>query len=88
MSIYWKPIQIAKQKAKRVYVWPNKRQKFEYKCASCKQWHNDKNIQVDHIIECWSLKCANDLPWFVERMFSEDWFQVLCKACHNKKTHI
>ncbi len=88
MSIYWKPIQLAKQKARRIYKGNNKRQRYEYKCAQCKERHSDKNIQVDHIIECWSLKCAEDLPWFVERMFVEDWFAVLCKPCHLLKTHL
>jgi 5-methylcytosine-specific restriction endonuclease McrA len=86
-SRWWKPISQAKQKAKRKYKGPNKRQKFEYLCNVCKQWFPDKEINVDHIIPAGTLRCANDLPGFVERLFCEiDNLQVLCNVCHNKKT--
>jgi 5-methylcytosine-specific restriction endonuclease McrA len=86
-SRWWKPIAQAKAKAKRKYKGPNKRQKFEYQCNICKEWHPDKEINVDHIIPAGSLNCANDLPGFVERLFCEvDHLQVLCNICHNKKT--
>jgi 5-methylcytosine-specific restriction endonuclease McrA len=88
-SRWWKPISEAKAKAKRAYKGPLKRQKFEYQCASCLKWFPDKNINVDHIIPAGSLKCANDLPGFVERLFCEvDNLQVLCSNCHDKKTKI
>ena len=86
-SRWWKPISLAKQKAKRKYKGPNKRQKFEYLCNVCKQYFPDKEINVDHIVPAGSLRCANDLPGFVERLFCEiDNLQVLCNVCHNKKT--
>ena len=86
-SRWWKPISQAKLKAKRKYKGPNKRQKFEYQCNICKDWHPDKEINVDHIIPAGTLRCANDLPGFVERLFCEiDNLQVLCNVCHNKKT--
>ncbi len=86
-SRWWKPISQAKAKAKRNYKGPLKRQKFEYQCAECLQWHPDKEINVDHIIPAGTLRCANDLPGFVERLFCEvDNLQCLCTNCHNKKT--
>ena len=86
-SRWWKPIAQAKAKAKRKYKGPNKRQKFEYQCNICKEWHPDKEINVDHKIPAGTLRCANDLPGFVERLFCEvDNLQVLCSNCHNKKT--
>lgn len=86
-SRWWKPIAQAKAKAKRSYKGPNKRQRFEYQCADCLQWFPDKKINVDHIIPAGTLRSANDLPGFVERLFCEvDNLQVLCTTCHDKKT--
>ena len=86
-SRWWKPITQCKLNAKRTYKGPNKRQKFEYQCNSCKKWFAEKNINVDHIDPAGSLNCANDLPGFVERLFCEtDNLQVLCSGCHNVKT--
>ena len=86
-SRWWKPIAQAKQAAKRKYKGPNKRQKFEYQCATCLEWFPDKKINVDHIVPAGTLRCANDLPGFVERLFCEvNNLQVLCTTCHDKKT--
>jgi 5-methylcytosine-specific restriction endonuclease McrA len=86
-SRWWKPITQCKANAKRKYKGPNKRQKFEYQCASCKQWYAEKNINVDHIIPAGTLTCSNDLPGFVDRLFCEiDNLQVLCSGCHDIKT--
>lgn len=86
-SRWWKPIAEAKAKAKRKYKGPNKRQKFEYLCNVCKEWFADKEINVDHIIPAGTLRSAQDLPGFVERLFCEvDNLQVLCQGCHDIKT--
>lgn len=86
-SRWWKPVSECKQKARRPYKGPNKRQKFEYQCNHCKKWYAEKNINVDHIIPAGTLTCANDLPGFVERLFVEvEELQVLCSNCHDKKT--
>lgn len=86
-SRWWKPISQAKAKAKRSYKGPLKRQKFEYQCAECLDWFPDKKINVDHKIPAGTLKCAADLPGFVERLFVEvEGLQVLCSNCHDKKT--
>ena len=86
-SRFWKPITQCKMKARRAYKGPLKRQKFEYQCKECKEWFPDKKINVDHIHPAGSLRCANDLPGFVERLFCEiDNLQVLCSDCHNVKT--
>lgn len=86
-SRWWKPIAECKANAKRAYKGPNKRQKFEYQCNHCSKWFPDKQINVDHIIPAGTLRNANDLPAFVERLFCEvDNLQVLCEGCHNIKT--
>jgi 5-methylcytosine-specific restriction endonuclease McrA len=88
-SRWWKPITECKLKAKRVYKGPNKRQRFEYQCNTCKLWFAEKHINVDHIQPAGSLNCAQDLPGFVERLFCEiDNLQCLCTDCHDKKTKL
>jgi len=86
-SRWWKPISVCKENARRAYTGTNKRQKYEYECNKCKNWFQDKNVNVDHMVPAGSLNCAHDLPEFVERLFCEaDFLQVLCKTCHDKKT--
>jgi hypothetical protein len=86
-SRWWKPISIVKNKARRKYNGPNKRQKFEYQCNQCKNWFPDKRTTVDHIIPAGSLRCFADLPGFVERLFVEvPGLQLLCDTCHTLKT--
>ena len=88
-SRWWKPITECKMKARRAYKGPNKRQKFEYLCNSCKTWFPDKQINVDHIVGAGSLNCGQDLPGFVDRLFCEqDNLQVLCTTCHDHKTKL
>ena len=85
---YWKPMQQKKLEARRKSQSDNKRLKWEYQCADCKGWYAGKEVQIDHIVECGSLKCADDLAGFLERLTPEDpdAFQVLCKPCHHKRT--
>lgn len=86
-SRYWKPITQAKANARRLYSGTNKRQKFEYQCNHCKKWFPEKKINVDHIDPAGTLRCANDVGPFIERLFCEiDNLQVLCESCHNVKT--
>ncbi len=86
-SMYWKPIHACRQKARRAYKGENKRQKWEYQCNNCKEFFDMKQIEVDHINPCGSLKTFADLPVFVESLFVEvDGYQVLCKKCHLSKS--
>ena len=63
------------------------RQKFEYKCSICEGKFAQKNVEVDHIIPCGSLKSFEDLSGFAERMFcSAEHLRVVCKPCHKKVT--
>tara|TARA_R110000851_G_scaffold42983_1_gene106688 strand:- start:3761 stop:4135 length:375 start_codon:yes stop_codon:yes gene_type:complete len=82
----WGPKHLAKEQARKGVV--GKRHRFEYKCVECKKWFTDKEVQVDHIIPCGSLKTYDDLPGWVERAFCEvDGFQIVCKPCHQIKTN-
>ena len=84
---YWKPMQKAKQDAKRKSQSSNKRLKYEYQCNKCREWFPDKQVQIDHVEPVGSLKCLEDLAGFLERLTPEDGFQVLCKECHQEKTN-
>ena len=86
--MYWKPMAIALENASRPYKGSNKRQKKEYKCAKCKKWFPRKEVEIDHIEEVGSLKCADDVQKFLERLTPEDpkAFQILCKEDHKEKT--
>lgn len=86
-SRWWKPVAEAKKRARIPYKGPNKRLKWVYVCANCKNQFKGNEVNVDHIIPAGTLKCYDDLPGFVERLFCEaDGLQVLCNPCHNKKT--
>lgn len=86
-SRFWKPKMNAKQKARRPYTGPNKRQKFEYQCAICTKWFPEKNIEMDHLIEAGALNCSADLPAFVDNLFCEEsGYQCVCKPCHKIKS--
>ena len=88
-SRWWKPIAQCKADSKRAYKGTKELQKWEYQCNHCKDWFMEKEIQVDHIIECGTLTCSEDVPEFIERLFCEkEGFQILCKPCHQIKTNL
>lgn len=86
-SIYWKPRQEILKENRREYKGSNKRQKWEYQCNSCKDWFSQKEIDIDHIIECGNFS-KDTAGEFIERLFCEkEGLQILCKEnCHKKKT--
>lgn len=82
--VSWPPRNEVKNKAK-VYA-PEGRRKYLYQCAKCKELYPGNDVQVDHIKECGSLQSFEDLPRFVETLFSGvDNLQVLCTKCHKEK---
>lgn len=84
----WKPKYDCLNDARRPFRGENKRnQKWEYLCALTGKWLPQKDVEVDHIIPCGSLKCYDDLPGFVRRLFVEkEGLQVVCKVAHKAKT--
>lgn len=86
---FWKPITETLKRSSRPYKGPNKRQKVEYLCSQCNQWYIKKNIEVDHIEPCGSLRSYEDIVPFLKRLTIEDLngFRVVCKPCHRKITN-
>ncbi len=76
------------KEARIPYQGDNKRQKWEYVCANCDCYFMQKEITVDHIKPCGSFLCDEDFKTFVPNLFcSRDSLQILCKACHKRKTN-
>lgn len=64
-----------------------KRHKWEIKCSVCKKWHQQKNIQVDHIEPVGTLKAYEHLPEFVRKLFvPKEKLRIVCVKCHAKIT--
>jgi len=81
----WPPKYAVKKEAKRTVT--GKRHRYEYQCNVCKGWFKDKEVEVNHIVPCGTLKSFDDLPQFVERLFCEkEGLEVICKGCHKKET--
>lgn len=71
--------------AARPYKGTDKRRKKEYQCAMCEEWFMQKEVEVDHIKPCGSLRDYKDLPRFTKTLFcEEDNLRVLCKPCHKE----
>jgi hypothetical protein len=85
-SVRWAPKSECLKAARKPYKGTNRRRKWQYQCASCKEWHKGSDVRVHHLVECGTLKAYSDLPAFVERLFCERaGFEVLCTACHGEK---
>lgn len=59
-----------------------------YICAACKNEFTSKDVEVDHISPVVSVG-DGFIDWntFIERLYCpKENLQVLCKACHKKKT--
>lgn len=83
----WPPItRLVWHHARRPYVGPDSRRKWEFQCAICQGWHKQTDMHVDHIIPCGTLKSWDDLAGFAERLFCEtENLQILCTDCHRQK---
>ncbi len=88
MSRFWKPALASLESAHRPYQGTNKRAKHEYQCSECNKWHLRKDVQINHIVPCGTLKSYEDVPGFLYRLFIEDvnGYSVLCTTCHKVET--
>jgi 5-methylcytosine-specific restriction endonuclease McrA len=85
---YYKPMMKALELASRPSQdTSNKRLKKEYQCEICTNWFPRKNVEIDHKIECGSLKTYDDIVPFIKRLTAENPsdYAILCKPCHLKK---
>lgn len=74
--------------AKEPYKGKNPRQKYQYRCASCNGAFSGKEVSIDHIVDCGTMKDWGDVEGFVKRLFcNADGLQVLCSPCHDVKTY-
>lgn len=64
--------------------------KSEWRCAECGQGFKLKDVAVDHVVPCGSLKSLGDVESFIQRLrVHAAGLQVLCKEkCHQKKTDL
>lgn len=88
---YWRPMQLALEKASRPSQSENKRIKKEYCCAMCGAWKKRADMEIDHVEECGSLSKFEDIVPFIQRLTKEniDAYQILCKTpCHKNKTDL
>jgi hypothetical protein len=85
---FWKPMQAVLKKNSRPSQSLNKKLKTEYQCAACGGWFPRKEVQIDHIVECGSLRTYEDIAPFLQRLTLEDpnAYQILCKKHHKHKT--
>jgi len=81
---FWVPKLEALKKARRPSQSVNKRLKWEFMCAECKNWFPQKGVQVHHDVEAGKLNSAEDLAGFVERLFAEEGWTVMCRGCHSE----
>jgi hypothetical protein len=91
----WNPAKKALENARRQsQSKTNLRLKYEYKCACCGKYFERKLVNLDHKLECGSLKTWDDVAPFLQNLLPEDEnaYQVLCigtkekPGCHLIKT--
>jgi 5-methylcytosine-specific restriction endonuclease McrA len=83
----WPPKYQCLHAARRPYVGPNKKQKWEAQCAHCKKWHMLKDVAVDHIIPWGSIVGLSIDEAWSRLLVGIDGLQVLCDPCHTIKTN-
>ena len=90
MSQRWKPIYGKLNEGKRPVTAEDKakygnRIRYVYDCEVCHNWFPKREIEIDHIIPCGSIKdISTDVGPFVERLLCErDGLRRVCHECHH-----
>lgn len=75
----WMYSAIRREAIKRAKVAPN-----QYLCAHCSNRFKSNEIEVNHLVNCGTLKEFEDFSVFIANMFQEDIdkLEVLCRPCH------
>jgi len=64
------------------------RHKFENTCVVCKEWFQDKFLEIDHITPTGSLKSYKEAGEFIEKLLvGKDKLRRVCKPCHREITN-
>lgn len=89
LTMLWKPGNAYLKSIRRDRQSENKRIKFEYPCEHCFKWFRREDIELDHKIECGSLRSFEELAKWCSRAFIEvdGGWQSLCSTCHRIKTN-
>lgn len=84
MSMRWKPIAQVRKEAQVPYIGENKRRKYSYVCAICKEEFASTECAVHHLQEVGTLKSFDDLGEFAKNLFCEkDSLILCCHTCHS-----
>lgn len=88
LTMFWRPKNDYLEGVRRAYTGSDKRTRWEYPCCACKRWFKRTDVEVDHKVPVGSLRCFDDAPGYLKRMFVEkEGYQSLCKECHRRKTN-
>lgn len=85
---FWKPALAALKAARVASKGPHGR-KWLYLCADCQKLFPRKQVQIDHVIPCGSLRNFAEVGPFLERLCAPNMadFAIRCSACHQSKTN-
>ena len=82
----WPPKYECLRAARRPYVGPNKKQKWEAQCAHCHNWFMLKDVAVDHVRPWGSIVGLSLEEAWARLLVGIENLQVLCRDCHAEKT--
>lgn len=84
--VKWPPRYEALKLARRPAESDNKRLKWEFKCAICTHWFQQKDVSVDHIVPWGNIDGLSIEEAWARLLVPVSGLQILCKECHDNKT--